>query len=100
MVYLADDLFFDLTQLVYLDLSSKNRIESIEENAFSNLKNLANLDLSFNSLSMLNPKSFIGLENLKIFELSCNNLKYLDQSLFNFICNTVSNKLDLLLNQL
>ena len=70
--------FSDLTNLEYLKLNGK--IEHIEENMFSNLKNLAHLDLSSCELKnhQLNAQSFFGLEKLKILDLKDNKLTNFD----------------------
>lgn len=70
--------FSKLTNLEYLRLNGK--IERIEENMFSNLKNLTHLDLSYCLLEdhQLNAKSFFGLEKLKILDLKSNKLTNFD----------------------
>lgn len=55
---------------------SCNEIECIDENAFSNLKNLTELNLNDNYLQILHPNSFIGLKKLKHLDISNNRLRY------------------------
>lgn len=54
----------------------KNLIETIQNNAFENLKNLTELDLSGNRMTYLEPGAFIGLHNLKILVMENNRLNY------------------------
>ena len=53
-------------------------INRLDDDMFSNLKNLKNLDLSENALEDLNPQSFFGLRNLKGLNLSENKLSKFD----------------------
>ena len=53
-----------------------NLIETIQNNAFENLKNLTELDLSGNCMTYLEPGAFIGLHNLQILVMENNRLNY------------------------
>ncbi len=67
-----------MQQLCSLDLSF-NRIEFIEENSFSNLKNLQKLDLSHNYLKNFDPQ-FVALIESTEYNIK-NNLFYLSNKL-------------------
>ena len=73
-----------LPNLEYLDLS-QNRLISIEENSFSDLKILKNLNLSGNKLDLEsdfdNISYFRNQLDLESLDLSFNQIKYLDSNL-------------------
>lgn len=75
------DSFSELKQLVSLDLSY-NFIESLERRHFSNLINLEVLNLSYNELKKLYVKMFSDLKNLKNIDLSSNLLGTFDAKSF------------------
>lgn len=66
-----EDAFSNLKQLVYLDLSV-NRIESLDKMTFFELVNLNHLDLSFNRLKNFDENMFWRLKKLKTLNLSNN----------------------------
>ncbi|WP_312074957.1 COR domain-containing protein [Chryseobacterium sp.] len=71
----------DAYTLEKLDLS-ENKISSIDDDAFDNLENLIELDLSFNDLSYL-PTSIGNLKKLKRLILSGNKIKSLPKEFEN-----------------
>jgi Leucine-rich repeat (LRR) protein len=72
-----------MPNLVYLDLSH-NRLISIKDESFLNLKRLKHLNLSYNKLDLRsefnNISYFKGQSNLEILDLSFNQIKYLDSN--------------------
>ncbi len=66
-----------------LDLS-ENKIQSLKDDAFVNLENLVELDLSFNELTYL-PTSLGKLTKLKKLNLSGNNLGVLPKEFENLV---------------
>ena len=54
------------------------KVEEIEPDAFSNLKQLNCLDLSKNKLKFIEKDTFSNLKNLKMVDLSKNELTNLD----------------------
>lgn len=58
------------------------KLEMIDDDAFSNLKQLVRLDLSKNLLQTLNNPSFSGLINLEYLNLSNNKIKCIDDFVF------------------
>lgn len=77
------------------------KLEMIEDDAFSNLKQLVRLDLSNNLLETLNNPSFSGLINLEYLNLSNNKIKCIDDFVFSNLkklrrLNLTNNRLSLL----
>ncbi|KAM9326547.1 toll-like receptor 4 [Gastrophryne carolinensis] len=68
--------FQNLSQLLYLDLSSC-KLQHIPEETFESLKLLQMLDLSKNELIQLPLSMFISLNALKILDISANNFQVL-----------------------
>ena len=60
-----------------------NRINSIEDNTFANLKNLKTLWLEENDLETLSPGAFFGLDSLTYLRLDGNRLMMLQEDVFN-----------------
>ena len=68
------------TSLRLLDLSD-NEVVTVEE-AFRTMRNLETLNLSANSLTVIDSDSFRGLVSLKCLDLSSNNLTTLEDEVF------------------
>ncbi|XP_063437808.1 toll-like receptor 4 [Mytilus trossulus] len=66
----------DLPSNVYTLSLKKNNIKVIHDDTFSQLRNLSELDLSFNKITRLNIFSFNGLSNLLTLNLNNNPLMY------------------------
>lgn len=69
----SDGLFGRLPNLVKLDLR-RNKINSIEQNAFEGASKINDLLLAENKLDKIHNKMFLGLHNLKMLYVS--NLSY------------------------
>lgn len=74
-----DDAFSNLKQLVRLDLKSNLLLKS---HYFSELINLEYLILSNNRLEFIEKDVFSNLKNLREIDLSNNHLSVLDKKLF------------------
>lgn len=61
-----------------------NKIEKIEDDAFSNLPNLTTLYLSDNDLTELSPKAIVNTPSLRWFDIGGNKLKKLSADFFSF----------------
>lgn len=74
-----------------LDLTIKRcKLKIIEDDTFSKLKYLNNLDLSENSLILLNKRSFSNLSFLQSLNLNYNNLKSLDRDIFIYFQKSIN----------
>ena len=73
--------FQGLVAVKYLWIN-KNKINSIEDNTFSKLKELVSLQLSGNDLETLNQGMFYGLSSLRVLYLEGNDLKHLPVDVF------------------
>ena len=83
------DAFSNSKHLCYLDLSS-NRIRSISDRHFSNIK-LKTLDLSKNRLKSIDKNVFSNqIESLETLDLSNNKFSSLDRKLFDYLKNLKS----------
>ena len=76
-----DDAFSSLTNLVELDLR-RNCIDSISQKQFSKLISLKSLNLSYNKILFIEEKSFSNLKNLANLDLSANSLLTLNPKSF------------------
>lgn len=85
---LPPGLFNNLGQLSILDLSH-NEITShwINSATFGQLKQLVNLDLSFNKLTKLDASTFSSLTQLQILMLHHNELEILGEHVFSSLVN-------------
>lgn len=63
-------------------LNLKGEIDSIEFDAFSDMKNLKELDLSHCKIREISMDALMGCRQLEILNLSHNNLKYLPPGIF------------------
>lgn len=70
-----------------LDINSNSDLEIIDHDAFSNMKQLVSLDLSFNNIESLDRRLFSGLINLESLKLNHNRLKSLDENIFSNLKN-------------
>lgn len=80
------DAFSNLKQLIYLNLRD-NCIQSFCKMHFSALEKLKYLRLSKNKLQRIEENLFSSLSNLKALDLSFNNLKVLNADLFSSLKN-------------
>ncbi|XP_071139089.1 toll-like receptor 4 [Mytilus edulis] len=71
----------DLPANVYTVSLKKNNIKRIKDDTFSQLRNLSELDISFNKITRLNIFSFNGLSNLLILNLNNNPLPYNERAI-------------------
>ena len=78
--------------LICLYIYSCN-LETIEDEAFSNLKELFYLGLSGNRVSFIGKNAFLNLKNLKVIDLCNNGLKHIDRE-FVGLENSVEIQLD------
>jgi Leucine-rich repeat (LRR) protein len=67
----------------------ENRITSLIENAFLELKQLRLLDISKNRLSFIERNIFRSLSSLEILNLSCNLIKQIHQNQFSSLINLI-----------
>jgi Leucine-rich repeat (LRR) protein len=65
-----------------IELKLKGNISSIEFDAFNDLNNIVDLDLSHCHISRISMDAFYGLENVKRIDLSYNDLEYIPPGLF------------------
>ena len=84
---LEKKLFEGFPMLQSLKIFRNRGIKTIDKEAFSNLKNLTNLDLSLNSLSELDPDLFSCLVNLEYLDLEHNKLRHFDLKSMDYIVN-------------
>lgn len=89
--------FSNLTKLKVLALNN-NHVNTIEKNAFVDLRHLQNLNLSSNEISVLVPTLFRGLHGLTELLLADNNLTTIPLNLFSDLANLQT--LDLRRNKL
>ena len=83
-----DKNLFDGFQMLHsLDISRNKELKIIEKDAFSNLKNLKKLSLSFNQLSELDAEIFSCFKNLIELNLRDNNLTHFDLKIMDYIVN-------------
>lgn len=82
---LESGIFESLKNLEELDLSY-NRLKSIEDNTFIGLERLKILKLNSNCLKAFKSKSFSGLSNLELLNLSNNNNIIIEADLELFEC--------------
>lgn len=73
-------------ELYHLDLS-KNSIYVVERGIFKNLTNLRRLDLSNNKITVLEEGAFNGLENLERLDLSKNQINNIETLVFRQLIN-------------
>lgn len=70
---LPEDLFWNNSALVYIDLSG-NSLTTLPKEIFKNLINLVTLDLSFNKISELSDRTFAALKKLETLDLRNNDI--------------------------
>jgi Leucine-rich repeat (LRR) protein len=80
---------FEKLQVQHIDLSS-NLIETIDDEAFIELLNLAELHLSDNKMDYFNPKAFVNLPKLGYLDLRNNMIKKLCERSFDFLSNNTA----------
>ena len=78
---IEDDAFSNLKQLVSLDLY-RNLLVTLKPHYFSELINLEYLELSDNRIESIEKNVFSNLKNLRELDLSNNKLSILDRELF------------------
>ncbi|XP_078684252.1 uncharacterized protein LOC144917808 [Branchiostoma floridae x Branchiostoma belcheri] len=78
------DLFWNLTELVELDLS-QNGFQRIKKEAFWHLKKLDTLKLAGNYLASLHPSMFRYANSLRVLDLSYNRLTTVSPKLFQHV---------------
>lgn len=93
---LPEDLFSDLTNLIYLDLKS-NKL-NLNPKIFAKLKNLEFLELGYNNIQILEKGVFKNQNKLKLLNLWSNNLKNLTKESFEGVSSLV--ELDLSSNDI
>jgi Leucine-rich repeat (LRR) protein len=76
--------FANLKSMKYLTLST-NDISFIEDNSFSDMTNLLNLDLFENNLKSIGKKTFHGLLNLDYLRLELNKLTMICNDTFEYL---------------
>jgi Leucine-rich repeat (LRR) protein len=81
---IAGELFVELVNLKYLDLS-KNQIESINQKAFKEMRKLKVLNLGNNKLALLQVGTFTDLNHLSFLDLSFNQFTNIDPKLFEYM---------------
>ena len=82
LVYINSEMFKKFVNLAQLDLSF-NDISVIDANAFDYLSNLnVSLDLSYNQLQAIYSNTFAGLSSLTRFYLSSNQVKSIEDNSF------------------
>lgn len=79
---LEKKLFDGLSNLVSLQLPFNKLLKSVDHDAFSNLKQLRNLDLSFNCIDSLEKEHFSELVNLETLQLNRNGIKTINNNMF------------------
>jgi Leucine-rich repeat (LRR) protein len=80
---------FEKLQVQHIDLS-RNLIEMIDNEAFIDLLNLAELRLSDNNMEYFNPKAFVNLPKLGYLDLRNNMIKKLCERSFDFLSKDTS----------
>ena len=75
--------------LIHLDLSH-NSLTLLDKNLFANLSKLSFLDLSQNKLETLHPKAFEGLKQLKDLNLGHNQITNIHPVIFSHLINLQS----------
>ena len=82
------NIFDGFPMLQSLIVYQSTQLKMIDKYAFSNLKNLKKLELSFNrELSEINPNLFSSLENLEELNLGNNKLRNFDLKIMDYIVN-------------
>ena len=84
---LEKKIFDGFPMLQSLKVVSNSELKTIDKEAFSNLKNLRELELFFNDLSELHTELFSSLVNLEELFLGYNKLKYFDLKIMDYIVN-------------
>ena len=75
-------LFVELPMLKKLMIHFNLTLQTIDEDAFSDLKQLVHLDLSYNRIESLEKMTFFELVNLNYLDLSVNRLRNIDENAF------------------
>jgi Leucine-rich repeat (LRR) protein len=75
---------FEKLQIQVIDLS-KNLIEVVENEAFTDLSKLTSIRLNSNKIKYFNPNAFVNLPELLSLDLSDNKIKKLNERSFYFI---------------
>ncbi|CAH1400487.1 unnamed protein product [Nezara viridula] len=83
---LPEDLFKDVDNLKYLDLS-KSKVQLLPKDIFRYVPKLETLDLGKNKIQYLEPGIFRNLTKLRLLNLSENKLKKLSRSVFSDVPN-------------
>ena len=88
-------LFEGFPMLQSLTISDNRLLQKIENDAFSDLKQLISLDLSNNLIKTLSNQNFSGLEKLKYLNMNRNVLESVEENVFSGLKNlTVLNLTD------
>ena len=84
---LEKTLFDGFPILHSLNLSENVKLKKIDKDAFSNLKNLTHLYISYNNLSEIDPEMFSCLKKLKNLDLRYNKLAHFDLKIMDYFVN-------------
>lgn len=76
------EMFVELSNLRSLSLHYNLNLKTIDYDAFSNLKELTYLSLSYNSIQSLDKRVFLNLVNLEILNVTENGIKRLNKEIF------------------
>ena len=91
---LEKNMFDGFSMLQSLKVVLNMELKEIDKEAFSNLKNLRELELFSNNLSELHPELFSSLVNLEELNLSENKLRHFDLKIMDYIVNIKEINLD------
>lgn len=85
-VHLPKDIFVNLDKLNYLELGF-NKLERLEPGIFRNQKHLKHLNMWSNRLQNLSMESFEGISSITALDLSANELTSLEPDVFKLLTN-------------
>jgi Leucine-rich repeat (LRR) protein len=83
LTYLDKELFKYNTQLQYLDLD-RNNLTHLDKDLFKYNTQLQKLFVNYNDITNLDENLFSNLTQLRYLNISCNNLTQLDKDLFKY----------------
>ena len=95
---LEKEVFEGFPMLQSLSITSNEELREIDNDAFSSLTNLVDLNLSCNCIVSINEKHFSELINLKTLDLKSNRMELIEGNAFSNLKNLVN--LDLRSNRL
>lgn len=76
--FIEENAFSGLANLQQLDVSLNNIVSNITEKTFGSLPNLKSLKIYMNNISYIEPSSFSSLKNINELWIADNNLRTLD----------------------